>query len=715
MKALGIAAAACAAAILIPLGVRMSMGLYQAGTASGKAGQTEAGQTETGQTTAGYNTTGDSTGSGSAAGSGDAAGQDSSNESGEVSSAEKNEISNVLTPAKNYETLYEKLKSAVSYRKSLYITDMAQATENASPADAGENYAAQDSAAAGTAHGGDTGAAADTDNGTSGSADSDHSDTNLRENGIDEGDGVKTDGRYLYILNDEGVRIISADGGTMSEAAFIDARVSAGRKILEMYVADDRLILLTQDYGTVLSTIDDTGSGNADSVNPAAGTSQTYQVLTRDTVTVSTYDITDRTSPELLGQVTADGYYSTSRLADGVLYLMTQYDGMYGSGLYTDTDSSYAETSFLESGAVPGVNGTALEAGDIYLPENVTGDSYLLLTSVKLSEPAAAADSKAILSYAGNVYVSSKALYLITSDWMNYTSGSTIVRIDYADGSFTPSGACTVPGEVLDTFCIDESSDGYLRVASTSYGGTASGGRYIFDGDMTSVDGKISESGTTSNGVYIFDREMNPVGSVTGIAPGEKIQSARFLDNVCYLVTYKNMDPLFSIDLSDPANPKLLGELSIPGFSQYLHFWSGSLLFGLGCETDPESGAVTGLKLSMFDISDPSNVTETSKTVLENLTGADALYNYRALLINPEKNIIGFSAYSSDSSTANGNYGYQVFSYENGSFYAKWNQILTGDDGSVRGVYIGSTFYLVRNGAVTAYDMNAGYAEIGKI
>lgn len=482
-----------------------------------------------------------------------------------------------------------------------------------------------------------------------------------------------------------------------------------------MYVAGDRLILLTQDYGTVLSTIDDTDSGTEDSVNPAAGTSQTYQVLTRDTVTVSTYDITDRTSPELLGQVTADGYCSTSRLADGVLYLMTQYDGMYGSGLYTDTESSYAETSFLKSGAVPGVNGTALEAGDIYLPKNITGDSCLLLTSVKLSDPAAASDSKAILSYAGNVYVSSKAIYLIASDWMNYTSGSTIVRIDYADGSFTPSGACTVPGEVLDTFCIDESSDGCLRVAATSYGGAASGDRYIFDGDTTSVDGKISESGMTSNGVYIFDREMNPVGSVTGIAPGEKIQSARFLDNVCYLVTYKNMDPLFSIDLSDPANPKMLGELSIPGFSQYLHFWSGSLLFGLGYETDPESGAVTGLKLSMFDISDPSNVTETSKTVLENLTGADALYDYKALLINPEKNIIGFSAYSSDSSTANGNYGYQVFSYENGSFYAKWNQILTGDDGSVRGVYIGSTFYLVRNGAVTAYDMNAGYAEIGKI
>lgn len=684
-KIASLVTAAAVVAFLIPMAVIISGNLKKnnTGAAAGAAGNTESGVTA-GTVEGSAGQTAGSTGQ--ADGSDIQAGQTA----GTVS-AGKTSLTSVFTPAGDYETIYNKLKDAAN---SGYYYGYGIAADTTDGTTAGA--AVTENAAAA----GNTAAAAASSEAKSQTASStgDYSGTNLREQGVDEGDIVKTDGQYIYILdNTSGVRIVKADGATLSDIGSIKPELGSG-SVLDMYVSGDRLILVIQQYSTSLESTD----------------SDTYAVQNKASVSAQTYDISDRQNPALAGEIQADGYYETARLTGGVLYLMTTYapenavnpvlyrsydvttataDGSSGADS-RNTDSAYDQTSFLASGAVPEVNGATLPAEDIYLPTNTTVENYLVLTSVRLTDPSVPIDSKAILSYSNNMYVSTDAIFLDATSWMG-TDGTTIARIDFADGVFTPSGACTVPGIISDSFSMDEAADGTFRVASTVY------------------------SDTSSCEVHIFDREMNPAGSLTDIAPGETLRSARFLDSICYIVTYKNTDPLFSVDLSDPQNPKLLGELKITGFSEYLHFWGDHELLGFGYETDPATSETKGLKLSMFDISDPSNVTEEAKIVLTNLTYAEALSNYKALLINADKNIIGFTAGNTSYSMGKATENYMVFNYSDGSFNNLFNTILNEDvygySYDIRGIYIGNFFYLVGKNAITAYDMSNGFAEAGKL
>ncbi|MDE8682242.1 beta-propeller domain-containing protein, partial [Blautia schinkii] len=108
-----------------------------------------------------------------------------------------------------------------------------------------------------------------------------------------------------------------------------------------------------------------------------------------------------------------------------------------------------------------------------------------------------------------------------------------------------------------------------------------------------------------------------------------------------YFVTYRNTDPLLAADLSDPKNPRIMSELNITGFSEYLHFYGENQLLGIGWETDPDTGNVTGMKCYMFDISDPSDVRETDRFILKDVSFCDALYNYHAILASPKKSLFG--------------------------------------------------------------------------
>ena len=118
-----------------------------------------------------------------------------------------------------------------------------------------------------------------------------------------------------------------------------------------------------------------------------------------------------------------------------------------------------------------------------------------------------------------------------------------------------------------------------------------------------------------------------------------------FMGDVGYFVTFRQVDPLFSVDLSDPANPEIIGELKIPGFSEYLHPYGDGKLLGIGMDVD-EAGVITeGVKVSMFDVSDPSDVKELTNCVLEDMYGTDVGDNYKAVFVDVEKNLFGFLAY----------------------------------------------------------------------
>ena len=211
---------------------------------------------------------------------------------------------------------------------------------------------------------------------------------------------------------------------------------------------------------------------------------------------------------------------------------------------------------------------------------------------------------------------------------------------------------------------------------------------------------------------------------------GEAVEAGQilgFMGDTGYFVTYRNTDPLFSADLSDPTKPKIIGELKITGFSEYLHFYGENKLLGIGWETDPDTGSIEGLKCSMFDITDPSDVKEIDRIVLKNVSICDALSNYRAILASPDKNLFGF-AYGLYKNSGTGDYyhteeqyyyGLLSYSEEDGfvpGAYLNITQSGLFDDAltnteyrTMRGIYISDTFYLVTENGISSYDMTDGY------
>ena len=192
------------------------------------------------------------------------------------------------------------------------------------------------------------------------------------------------------------------------------------------------------------------------------------------------------------------------------------------------------------------------------------------------------------------------------------------------------------------------------------------------------------------------------------------------MGDVGYFVTYRQTDPLFAVDLSDPLNPVITDALKIPGFSSYLHAYSDHLLFGFGSEIDPDTGISQGLKLSMFDISDPYEIKEVNKTVLTDMFFSTAQYDHKSLMIDPEKNLIGFYAESYNPDIGDYNDYYIIYSYDPSAGFQEVFRcdILQDPDLSygtgaygiytytIRGLYIDNIFYLVNGNRICSYSMD---------
>ena len=560
-----------------------------------------------------------------------------------------------LTPAADYEAVYEALKTG---RKDLLVTNQAAgafptAKEEQVMEAAGE--AVPDAAAGGG-----------------------YSQTNVREEGVGEGDAALTDGSFIYTLSGDETEILitSADGGHLERVSRIRPDLGSG-SIREFFLQKDQLIVMASYYKTSMSQ---------------TGEDDTFSLESVDETHVISYDISDREKPLEKGTLKLDGYYRTTRFYDGFAYILTTTDRPF----YAALDEKYEEESFTEK-AIPKVNGVPVPAGSIYCPPAVSCMQALTVTGMDLKAPGEAVDTKVFMGWTSDYYVSRDAVYLEIPSWKGGRTVTDIVKVSYEKGMITPLAVGTVPGTLESSFSIDQSSDGHLRAAVT--GRTDTG---------------------VSSGVYIFDRDMVLVGSLAGLAPGEEIQSARFLDDILYLVTFRNTDPLFSIDLSDPEEPKLLGELKIPGFSDYLHFWGEDSLLGIGWDADEKDGEILGLKLSMFDISDPLNVSEISTLSMKNYWQCDGLYDYRMLLVDPGADLIGFEAgkeTEEEEDSWEWTNEYHVFSFEDGEFskLASLDLEECGIPYGARGLYIGDTFYLAGGRRILAFDMKNGFEKIGEI
>ena len=569
---------------------------------------------------------------------------------------ESSNLEDTLTYASGYQEIYDRLYELFQSNTILYDYD----TSDGGLDPRSVTYMAEESAS-------DVSTAATEDR-------VDYSRTNIQEAGVDEGDIIKTDGTWIYILKQDGsFSIVRANDGApkVESTTKLEKTGLSNRELREMYLDGDRLIIVEEGICTAL-----------EKDNELYRTSTGYQTV------LSVWDITDRAQPEQIGMLRQDGYYKDSRKNGDFVYLFTSY-------------MPYIAETYEESTIVPRINGDEVAYNQFYLPEKPASENYLIISSVDITKPEEVKDQKVLVSGADSFYVSTENIY-VTNE--NYNSGrdtvvTEIAKFHYKDGKITGVAAGSVKGYLNDSFSLNE-YDGTLRVVSTYY----------------------DEMWEEWNALYILDEKLQQLSAIEDLAQGETIRSARFFGTTGYFVTFRQTDPLFSVDLSDPENPKVLGELKISGFSSYLHFYGENLLLGIGYEADENTGSTTGLKLSMFDISDPANVKEVSRTVLPGMTWCPAIEDYKSILVDPDKNLIGFYC----------DKRYFVYSYdETGGFTRKLLCDFYGDEflgvsdqseqgtsgiaatvdyDNMRGLYIGDYLYLAGNDFVAVYDMKDGFS-----
>lgn len=478
----------------------------------------------------------------------------------------------------------------------------------------------------------------------------DYSNTNVRQEGVDEADVAKTDGRYLYVLEDGGDYV-----------SIVDTKTSM-KKISEIKAPKDETIeefYLTEKNKKVVMIC--SNSSDDDYVEDVTRSS----LISKQTegTRVVTYDVQDKKHPKKAGEVSQNGEYELSRISDGYLYIFSNY------WVAEKWKKKYPSTY------IPYVDGDLMKAKDIYLPEGTKGCMYEIVSSINLKQPDKIADSKAIFSEGGDAYVSNKNIYYYEEEWTgNGKQEKTLLRkLSYKKGKLAVVAQKTFRGYLNDSFSIDE-YDGYLRMVVTR--------------------GK-------TNAVYVLDQKLKLTGKITNLAKDERVYSARFLGDTGYFVTYKETDPLFSVDLSNPKNPKILGRLKIPGFSNYLHFYGEDKLLGIGMNVDKKGDVTDGVKLSMFDISDKKNVKEEHKYTLKDVYSTDVEWDYKAALIDVEKNIIGFPAGGENRQM------YYLFSYtEEKGFQSNMKEKIYGSDAlSTRGIYIKDRLYVIHGNVLKAYSL----------
>lgn len=448
----------------------------------------------------------------------------------------------------------------------------------------------------------------------------DHGETNEQVLGVSEADIIKNDGKYLYVVDpnnadwstfydtmeerlDEenaelpklqytcSVSIVEADAsGNMNRVGQVvvtpDSDSVYHMLINEIYVSGNKMIVIAE-----AKIYDETMENAYENV--------WYGGYWSDSKTVAIcYDITDKTAPTESWRVYQDGDYVSSRLIGDQFVILSEY----GVDLAEDEEEIVEE-------CVPTIGYDVDECARvscdcIVVMEQLYDTTYLVASTMDIDDKETL-KTQAVLGAGDNVYCTTETLYATSNDYKTtYSSGlameifdfdtidTQIYKFDIRNYDMVYMGSATVEGTALNQFSMDE-YNGYLRIATTS--------------------GSWGDSLT--NQLYVLDGNLQTVGSIEGIAQGESIRSVRFVGNTGYVVTFEQTDPLFVIDLSDPANPVIKGELKIPGFSSYLHPVGENLVMGIGFD-GTENGTNGGMKISLFDVSDPENPVECDKYVV---------------------------------------------------------------------------------------------------
>ncbi len=416
----------------------------------------------------------------------------------------------------------------------------------------------------------------------------DHADfgaTNTQVANVDEDDIIKNDGKYLYILSDWSIKIVDADSMKLVSSTDVYYNSTTGAE--GMYLYQETLVVVGADWDEEPKT------------------------------RIFIYDISDRKKPVRTHDFSQDGEYFSSRLVGDRLILLSEYS-VYPEE--TEIYDGYVKYDDIAPGtAINGVEETLSSQMISILPQDENHSStYVVMSTVDLENPEFEPKTSAILGNGREVYCNTKNLYIISDRYekdskkqriMMTSAISVINRFSFDSGVIEPTGTGEVAGHILNQFSLDE-RDGYIRIATTL---------------------------TESNQIAVLDKNLKQVAKISGIAPGETIKSVRYIGKYGYVVTFRQTDPLFVIDFTDMKNPKIVGELKIPGFSSYLHPFNGYLV-GIGTDGD-ENGETNALKISLFDISDPKKPQEIDRFIIKN---SYAQTNHKTVMDCSHRDILGF-------------------------------------------------------------------------
>ena len=510
----------------------------------------------------------------------------------------------------------------------------------------------------------------------------DYSGTNVQVKGVDEADILKTDGNYIYYVAGNQLNILKPDGANtkLLSSTPLSSNDSWWGYNSEMFLLGNRLMIITQSFNTVW--VNDPNGGYE------SNTDQTSAVI---------YDISNPAKPVQVVSLGQSGNYVSSRMIGDYVYLVTS---QYIYSPVKGTPITYIPATS------DGVESKLLQPTDLFVGPNPQSAAYTVIGSINLKSGASFTSAKAVFGGTSELYANADHMLLAFSRYeeevlpiapdkdgknvqiTNSSSSTDLVLLGLSEGQITKLASGNVPGNLLNQFSMDEFKN-VIRIVTTTNSWQQ---RIYTDG----VDTYESDN-TSANALYTLDLDLKVLGKIENLAKDEFVKSVRFDGAIGYFVTFRQTDPLFAVDLSNPAYPRVLDALKIPGFSEYLHVFKDNLLLGIGYNADENTGAMQGVKLSMFDTADKANVKEiTTAKVDASWTVVGS--NHKAILVDAEKNLIAFPADSN----------YYIYRYTQDKGFELLARVgMTADLSSwnLRGMFIGDYFYVLGDSGITVISL----------
>jgi uncharacterized secreted protein with C-terminal beta-propeller domain len=543
----------------------------------------------------------------------------------------------------------------------------------------------------------------------SGSAPPEHSTTNVQEAGVDEPDIVKTDGMRIVAVAQARVHLIAVNGGTMSLRSTLPDPM-----VRNVFLSGDRVLVFSSQ-----------------TVKPSEpGSSRAGQQAE-----LSMYDISNLSNPQHLASLTIDGDVLDARLVGSQVRVATvsapdvdapspvySPDGEISQKSKDELRTAIAKTTVdnwipaytLRDGAGAQVaNGRLVDCADLAHPEKFSGLDTLAVSSFDIGSSLQSRNTVGVIAGGQQIYATDTATYVSTTDWSRDGSAAETSLHKF---STTPSGATTyqgsgeVPGTLLNQYAMSE-YDGVLRVASTV------SERRGWVNSRQATEGLVTTLAEQDGAL----RQLGQVGGL-GRQDNESIRAVRFIGELGYIVTFRQTDPLYVLDLRNPASPKVLGELKIPGYSGYLHPIGENLLLGVGqsgldssTPTPSRRSGQIGLQFSLFDISDPASPRRIDTQTYGGGSAA-AEFDPKAFLYWQPRNLIIAPTNLHGDYRGHGAFSGLVLLRANQDGLVELGRIATSQAyGSVnRSVVIGDTIYTLSDLALQANSIDT-HREIDKL